>query len=371
MISSKVSFQDAFDAVQKFGSRRAAAKELGVDEKTVRRALKRVTENPDITDPDHQIVRRSRLQKTPDGIEWVITERAKGQNPNTVRDIYKAIADEYLRPLPLIEAPAAPLSGDDLLNVYTITDFHLGAMALKREGGADWDMDIAEKTLRRVYRAMLDQAPNTHTCVVAQLGDLLHWDGLAALTPTSGHLLDASTRFPELCRVAGKLMVWLVREALKKHQHVHVLAAEGNHDLASSAWLRTLLGLMFEDNPRVTVDESQVPYYAYEWGKTGLVWHHGHLTRPEKLASVAASMFREMWGRCPHMYGHMGDKHHFQKGKDDNGMTVLQHTTLTARDSYTSRHGWFSERAASAYTYSKQWGEVGFVRVTPDMVGCG
>jgi hypothetical protein len=370
MIQSKVSFQDAFDAVQKHGSRRAAAKELGVDEKTVRRALKRVTENPDITDPDHQIVRRSRLQKTPDGIEWVITERAKGQNPNTVRDIYAAIGREYLTPYPLITAPDPAKVRADLLNVYTITDFHLGMLALKREGGADWNMEIAEKTLRLVYGDMLKKAPDADTCVVAQLGDLLHWDGLLALTPTSGHVLDASTRFPELCRVAGKLMVWLVTEALKKHQHVHVLAVEGNHDLASSAWLRTMLGILFEDNPRVTIDESQVPYYAYEWGNTGLVWHHGHLTRPEKMASVSAAMFREMWGRCKFMHASMGDKHHFMKGKDDNGMTVIQHPTLTARDSYTSRHGWFSERAASAYTYSKQWGEVGYVRVTPEMVGC-
>ena len=121
---------------------------------------------------------------------------------------------------------------------------------------------------------------------------------------------------------------------------------------------------------RVTIEQSQTPYYAFEWGKTGLVWHHGHLTRPEKLPSVAAAMFREMWGRCPKMYGHMGDRHHFLKGKDENGMTVLQHPTLTARDSYTSRHAWFSERAAMVHTYSKQWGEVGHLLVTPEMVGC-
>lgn len=371
MISPKVSFQDATAAVELHGSNRQAAKALGVGETTIRRALARGpdgNEDETVLDDGHQLVRRSRYRRTAEGGEWLITEKAGASDPITIRKLFADMAKEFtfaLAPVPVHRRD----TNAELLNVYTITDFHFGALALEREGGADWNMKVALETLKRVYAAMLDQAPAADTAVVAQLGDFLHFDSLLPLTPTSGHVLDASTTYNEMSRVATHAMVWLIQEALKKHKHVHVICAEGNHDIVSSKMMQTWLGVLFADDPRVTIDESDAPYYAYQWGKTGLVWHHGHLCKPEKLPSIAAAMFRTMWGECPFMYGHMGDKHHFLQGKDDSGMLVTQHATLAARDRYTSRHGWFSMRAAYCHSYTKQHGEAGYVRVTPEMVG--
>lgn len=50
-------------------------------------------------------------------------------------------------------------------------------------------------------------------------------------------------------------------------------------------------------------------------------------------------------------------------------MTVIQHSTLTARDAYAARGGWFSERQATSITYHKQWGQVERHTVTPEMLG--
>lgn len=61
-----------------------------------------------------------------------------------LRDAIGAMKDE-IAPLPPVTAPEALMS--DLCNLYTFTDFHLGMLAWHREGGADWDLAIAEKTL--------------------------------------------------------------------------------------------------------------------------------------------------------------------------------------------------------------------------------
>ena len=49
-------------------------------------------------------------------------------------------------------------------------------------------------------------------------------------------------------------------------------------------------------------------------------------------------------------------------------MTVHQHSTLATRDAYAARGGWMSERQATAVTYHAQFGQVGTVTITPEML---
>jgi hypothetical protein len=58
----------------------------------------------------------------------------------------------------------------------------------------------------------------------------------------------------------------------------------------------------------------------------------------------------------------------FAPGHFNNGVTVVQHPTLAARDAYAARGGWIADRAAQAITYHKRFGQVGRVMVCPEMV---
>jgi hypothetical protein len=133
-----------------------------------------------------------------------------------------------------------------LLTLYTFTDYHVGMLAWHREGGADWDVQIAERLGISAMQAMVAGSPQSDTAVVNIQGDFLHWDGLVAVTPTHGHVLDADSRFGKVVDVAIRLIRQLVSLALQKHRHVILLIAEGNHDVASSLWLRMLLGALYE-----------------------------------------------------------------------------------------------------------------------------
>lgn len=270
--------------------------------------------------------------------------------------------------LPREKARAAPAkTAADLCNVYVLTDFHLGMLAWHEETGADWDTDIAERMLVDWFSAAIAQAPPSEFAVFAQLGDFLHWDGMDAVTPASKHLLDADTRFQKLVRVAIRAVRRVIGMLLAKHQRVHVLMAEGNHDPASSIWLREWLHATFEDEPRITVDRSPDPYYCVEHGLTALFFHHGHKRKPSNIDTVFAAKFREVFGRTKHAYAHMGHMHHIDM-KETNLMVVEQHRTLAAPDAYASRGGWMSGRDAVVVTYSKQHGEVSRCRVSSKMI---
>jgi hypothetical protein len=275
-----------------------------------------------------------------------------------------ALAQEIPRIDPL-EPPATSLEA--LCNLYTFTDYHLGMLAWHKEGGGDWDVKIAERMLIRALEHMVQGSPQARVGIVNLQGDFLHYDGLSAITPTSGHVLDADGRFSNMVAAAIRVIRRLVDIALMRHQEVHLIIAEGNHDLASSVWLRQMFTALYEVEPRLTVNASEIPYYVYQHGKTMLAFHHGHMKKNEQLPLLFAAQFPAIWGSSTKRYCHTGHRHHIDE-KGHSGMHVVQHPTLAARDAFAARGGWVSEREASAITYHSAFGQVGRVTVTPEML---
>lgn len=384
------SLQAYLDAVIKHGgSRVKAAAELGVTPRCLQNNLNKcrergmdVPESPYDTDRVNYMDREAAHKAAPDGfnvracstlydattgeakLHWVKTNQDEESRLQALREAIDALKAEIVPQAPI---PSPEGYSDRLCNLYTITDFHIGMLAWHREGGADWDLAIAEKVLTSCFSQMIMNSPPAKVAVVNQLGDFLHTDAFSPTTPTSHHVLDADSRFPKIVQVAVRSLRNIVNQALTKHEEVHVIMAEGNHDPSSSVWLREMFSALYEDEPRVTVETSPLPYYAYQHGKTMLAFHHGHLKKKDGLPGLIAAQFPQMWGATTKRYAHVGHMHHTHE-LEHPGITVTQHPTLAARDAYASRGGWYSERSAQAITYHSEFGQVGRVMVTPEMV---
>ena len=270
----------------------------------------------------------------------------------------------------LAPVPAPDATDAALCNLYTLTDTHVGMLAWHKEGGADWDLRIAENTLVGAFSAMMHGAPKAGVGIINQLGDMLHFDGLEAVTPTHRHNLDADGRFSKVVETAIRIMRRIIDMALHQHEHVHLIIAEGNHDLASSVWLRKMFQALYENEPRLTVNDSELPYYVYQHGKTMLGFHHGHLKGNAGLPLLFAAQYAEIWGATTKRYAHTGHRHHVEE-KEHSGMTVVQHPTLAARDAHASRGGYVAERQCVCITYHEQHGKVGSYHVSPEMLDSG
>ena len=240
-------------------------------------------------------------------------------------------------------------------------------LAWHQEGGSDWNISLAEKTIIAALAQMIDQSPKAHTAVVNIQGDFLHTDGKTPVTPASKHVLDADSRFPKIRRAAIRIIRSLVIMSLHRHQEVHLIIAEGNHDEESAGWLADLFSVHYEEEPRVIVNDSVLPFYVLEWGNTMLGIHHGHKVKNESLPLLFAAQFPQQWGRTTRREIHCGHRHHRDE-KEYNGVTVVQHPTLAARDAYAARGGWIADRAAWAITYHKKYGAVGRVMITTEML---
>lgn len=318
--------------------------------------------------PDGFLLKGASLYYDKDGKvtqRWVKSKIDPEQQANLIREFMSGVNDDITRAEPV----AVPYNkcADNLLNFFPITDYHLGMLAWAEETGDDWDMKIAEEVAIKWLQAAISRSPHANTAILANMGDFLHWDGLAAVTPASKHVLDADTRYTKLVRVAIKLIRTMIQMLLETHQTVHVIMAEGNHDEASSVWLRESLKVVYENEPRLTIDDNPDPYYCYEFGNTAIFVHHGHKKKAEQVDHVLAAKFRKVFGRTEHAYAHVGHLHHL-KAIETNLMVVEQHRTLASKDAYASRGGWLSERAASVITYDKEFGEVQRATITPAML---
>jgi hypothetical protein len=249
-----------------------------------------------------------------------------------------------------------------------VTDLHFGMLAWAEENRkADWDLKIAEKLLLDWFSAAIATSPAAAMAVFAQLGDLMHHDALRSVTPGHGHVLDADSRLQKVIRVVIRVVRQIIAMLLEKYSLVHVVMASGNHDEASSIWMRELLSAMYENEPRVTVDNSADLYYAHEWGNTGLFYHHGHKRNVKNgVDAMFAGKFRDMFGRCRKCYGHVGHFHE-DEAKDTPLMKIERHRTLAAPDAHANA-AFLSERDAKVITYHKVFGEVGRHTLTPEMV---
>lgn len=368
---------ECLEAIRKHGSITAAAKALGLSRSSVQDAIRFVKRKAARQghSPEHDMT-----HLVPDGFsvkgvstfynkegkpagQWVKSQVDHERQLQIVKDAIAALCEEVPRQ-EAVRGPAFTLGA--LCNLIVLTDCHVGMLAWGKESGEDWDLKIAEETLTRCFERLVDSSPSAESCMIAQLGDWLHQDGILPVTPTSGHLLDADGRFSKVVQASVRILRRIVNYALAKHQKVIVLMGEGNHDLSSSIWLRSMFQALYENEPRVSVIDSELPYYVYQHGKTMLAFHHGHLKKNDALPLTFAAQFPEMWGATKKRYCHTGHRHHVEE-KEHSGMTVFQHPTLAARDAYAARGGWIAERQISSITYHREFGQVGRIIVTPDM----
>ena len=365
------------DAVNAYGSIRQAAISLDIPRQTVQDGLKKVKRKaaiqgyaPDsdmrVIVPDPFVVRgTSTLYK--DGvakIQWVKTRLDDSKVQQAMLETIEAMKEEIPR-LSLMNPP--PLGNDNLCNCYVITDYHMGMLSWDEESGENWDIKIAEDLIVRWFKQAIAQSPDSNYAVFAQLSDFLHFDGMDAVTPASKHLLDVDSRFSKLVRSAIRVLRIVIDMLLAKHQNIHIIMADANHDPVSQIWLREWFSVLYEDEPRITVDKSPNPYNAYEFGNTALFFHHGHKRNVGNVSTVFASQFREMYGRTKYAYAHLGHLHHIDV-KENNLMIVEQHRTLAANDAYGARGGYLSGRDAKVITYDKRFGEVSRLTINSDML---
>lgn len=374
----KFSLDEIYDAYEKAGTIDGAARELGYKQCTgafrrrCKLAMVKKGSDPKIlsTVPlGHEITGVTTYVDADGNIErqWIKTKT----NKEFLSDLMEEITDGFVSELPRCK-PFPPIAtvNSDICNLFPVFDAHFGMLAWDEECGENYDLKIAEDLFTRWFQKAVVMCPVGHTAILLLGGDLFHWDGLEAVTPTHRNILDPDSRFAKVVRTVIRVIRRIVELLLRSHKEVQIIVIEGNHDPASSIQLREWLLAFYESVNNVIVDTTLDLYSAFEWGLTSMFFHHGHKKGPKDDKSTAmtfAAKFRELFGRTKYSYAHTGDKHHHWL-IENSLMTIEQHPTLAAKDAFATRGGWMSNRSASVISYSKKYGEVGRITISPQMV---
>lgn len=366
--------RQAFDVLEAQGTKAAAAEYLGISVGAFHNRIRVGTSRG--YSPDHDM-----NHITPEGFavkgvstlygdegqiksQWVKTTRDALRQQEAIDAAIMSFKDE----LPLATAIKAPTTDvTDIITVYPVSDHHFGMLAWHEEtGGQDYDTKIAQDLLCSAMKYLVDGSPKTEQCAILILGDFLHYDGMAPVTPASGHLLDSDSRYAQVVRAAMTSIRYMVAEALKKHGTVNLTLEIGNHDPSSTIMLMEMFYMHFENEPRVIVDRSPRNIHVLEFGKNLICTHHGDKIKMDKLPLVIADDYYEIWGRTTNRVVHTGHVHH-DHVKEHPGMTTESHGILAPKDAYAANGGWRAKQSMKAIYYHRSGREAGRNIATAEM----
>lgn len=287
-------------------------------------------------------------------MQWVKSSIDHERQAEMMREAIDALCSDLPRLAPTTGPEHASA---DLMAVYPLGDPHIGMLSWAQETGMDWDLLIAERAFCGVFDRLVKTAPHCEQAVIVNLGDYLHYDNMEGTTTRSGHSLDTDGRYAKMVQVGVRIIRQMIQSALAHHKHVRVINATGNHDDTGSLFLSVCLANIYENEPRVTIDQAPAPFHYVQHGRTMFGVHHGHTCKPAQLPGVMAADRPEMWGATVHRYWYTGHIHHDTK-KEFPGVTQESFRTLAARDAYATWGGYRSGQDSKCIVLHNLHGEV-------------
>lgn len=322
-------------AVIDHGGLRAAARALGLHAGTVAKALSRLRKKAARVDPSahangaplgYSLRGVSTLLDSDGEVvqTWVKTKQDRDNWLEYVRETLSEITDTSagrMTPLP------PPEHTEDRLSVYPIADAHIGLLTWATQTGESFDLKIAENLYRDNFSELVATSPRTQEAVLAIVGDFAHVDGVMNTT-TKGTPQDTDWRWPKLCKVVVRLIMFFIDVLLTHHGKVRVVLLAGNHDESVAVALAVAMAAMYLDDPRVIVHTDPSAIVVVRYGCCMLGFAHGHKTKPIDMPGLVAANYRIDWGEtwARHVYtGHSHRDHLIEK----DGCSVESLRSLT------------------------------------------
>lgn len=363
-------------------SYRSIAKHFGVNESTVRRAIKRHQKREESREIAETAVLNGMDTLGMHGQPhsgWIKSDKpdAHGntysyyflnkEEQESEEDKIQKIADKFQGLSPILFVPPPLLLTDRVRKAFiSINDLHSGALAWGAETGyGDWDLQIAMTRMTTWLCRLFEHVKNENVqeIILYYNGDTLHANGKVPMTATHGsdHILDVDSRHFKVVDVTGEQIIFCA-DLAAQIADVRLVIKRGNHD--GDSFLALLQGAKwrYHNQPNVTVDMDPNAYWAHIFGKVAIFGHHGDKIKPERLIMNFLQRYRKKIADVEHITVWTGDKHH-RKVEQFPGVIWEQASNWSEPDEYGSAYG--ETAMAQAVIYDELEGETARFTVTP------
>jgi hypothetical protein len=291
---------------------------------------------------------------------------------NKTRSLIKEMLEQFRT-----EAPKRPpvfqyrsLKMDGHLLEISIFDLHLGKLCWGPECGEHYDAKISKETFGSALETLIARAEGFQVSrIVFPVGnDFFNVDN-AAQTTTAGTPQDEDGRYQKSFVAGRKLMVDAILR-LREIAPVDVVMVSGNHDTERIFYLGDALEGWLSKTPGVTVNNSPTQRKYYAFGKCLIGYTHGHNEPHKNLPLIMATEVPSLWAASKFREIHLGHWHHkkeihFQPVGESNGIRVRIIPSLCPADAWHKMKGYDGLRAAEAFVWHPEHGNVGTFSVTP------
>jgi len=318
--------------------------------------------NPKPIPPDFSLQRIARATRNGDEIlRWETHERAKAESFTAFKQALRDELEQY-RGVALA-VPAPEETWRDFLSCYWWGDPHIGMLAHAIETlSGHYDLKIAEAQLIECFRQLVWRTPPSRVGRIVNLGDFYHAETNTQTTPGHGNKLDVDGRAYKVQKTGLRVLRAVIDLAKQRHQIVEFVALPGNHDPNMAFQIAAWLAAVYENDPRVVVDESIAAYNYREFGENLIATCHGDGAKEGALPLLLATRQRESWGRTKYHQFHAGHIHHTRK-IEHSGCLTWYHNTLADKDAWHAFKGYDAEQFLESTTYHERFGPEGSAQV--------
>lgn len=313
---------------------------------------------------------------------YQITARMRRRNALilTMDELRKQLVEDIRAARPYIATnPKHLVNDNDWLFEFAPFDLHMGKLTWDEETVTNYDIKIATDLFNASLDFLLARALRLTGGKFARIlcvfgNDVSHIDNKKGET-TAGTPLDVDTRYIKVYRRIVEIHRRAI-DRLSKIAPVDVVIVPGNHDELTAFHLGELLGVCYENDSNVTVDNAAKLRKYYEFGTNLFGFTHGDAEKVSELPLLMAREQSEAWARCASREWHIGHKHISEKFEararfeqdftSDKGIRVRRLTSLSAHDAWHTKHAYVDRRACEAFVFHRTAGFTGHLSFNCD-----
>lgn len=364
--------RERLKAWQEHGSQEAAAKALGCNPRSIRKAREAAERRAaregyapghweEGAAPGYLVGKVTQhFRRNPETGEMELTDIWPRQDveATAIADALSAVVAALKEEVPAAEPK--PRNWKQYLKdsacVVIEGDPHSGALAWKEDTGNHWDIEEFERVNRAAIERLTEACPPSQTGVLLCLGDIVHSPTGNKNRSESGHPLDVAGRFYASVRAAVRVKKYQIARMLDRHETVEVKILPGNHDGSAAYYIADILAEHFRNEPRVKIHTDLHKIWFWEFGVNMLAACHGDtIKKMGDMLAIMANDEPEMWGRTRERMGIQGHYHSSHRTELPGG-TVERFRTLAGRDYWHHSSGYRAKREITAMVLHAEYG---------------
>lgn len=278
--------------------------------------------------------------------------RRKHNHPIVVKEETKEWLKSYSPKIP--KPKSAKKKSSELVLEIACPDIHFGKYADGDETGDDYNLEIAANLYMTAHRHIVEQAFKSFDIgriINIPSNDPFHCN--AHYTTHNGTRQDHATTWQKLYKVGRQTMSQAIIE-LREYAPVDVITHSDNHAPDLAFFAADAISCLFSKDSFVSVDDGPEPHKFYRHGNVLLGFGHGHNEKYADLQGIMANKQPEAFAQCTWREWHLGHLHKDMLIDGFHDLRFRRLPSLSGTDSWHASKGYRSGKAALGFVWSTE-----------------